>query len=58
MEKETQSQIPTAEKQIRQLAELLMDKLYQAVGELDVYIAVSKTLKKETLFQEDRKSVV
>lgn len=31
MEKETQSQIPTAEKQIQQLAELLMDKLYQAV---------------------------
>lgn len=56
MEKETQSQMPTAEKQIQQLAELLMDKLYQAVGELDVYTAVSKTRKKETLFQENGKS--
>ena len=51
MEKETQSPMPADENQIQRLAELLMDKLYQAVGELDVYTAVSKTRKKETLFQ-------
>ena len=34
----------------------MIEKLFQAVGELDVYTAVSKTRKKETLYTESGKS--
>lgn len=57
MEKEPLNQPPTIENRIQQLTDLLMEKLFQAVGELDVYTAVSKTRKKESLYNENGKSV-
>lgn len=57
MEKESLNQPPTIENRIQQLTDLLMEKLFQAVGELDVYTAVSKTRKKESLYNENGKSV-
>ncbi len=56
MEKEPLNQPPTIENRIQQLTDLLIEKLFQAVGELDVYTAVSKTRKKETLYNESGKS--
>lgn len=57
MEKESLNQPPTIENRIQQLTDQLMEKLFQAVGELDVYTAVSKTRKKESLYNENGKSV-
>lgn len=57
VEKEPTAQAPAAEEQIQQLTELLIDKLFQAVGELDVYTAVSKIRQKEGLYNEHGKSV-
>lgn len=57
MEKEPHNQPPAIENRIQQLTDLLMEKLFQAVGELDVYTAVSKTRKKESLYNESGKSV-
>lgn len=57
MEKEPLNQPPTIENRIQHLTDLLMEKLFQAVGELDVYTAVSKTRKKESLYNENGKSV-
>lgn len=56
VEKKSTAQTPAAEEQIQQLTELLIDKLFQAVGELDVYTAVSKIRQKETLYNESGKS--
>ncbi len=56
MEKEPTTQTPAAEEQIQQLTELLINKLFQAVEELDVYTAVSKIRQKETLYNESGKS--
>lgn len=56
MEKESIAPTPSAEDRIQQLTDQLMEKLFQAVGELDVYTAVSKTRKKETLYNESGKS--
>ena len=56
MEKEPLTQSPSTEDRIQQLTDQLMEKLFQAVGELDVYTAVSKTRKKETLYNESGKS--
>ena len=56
MEKESIAPTLSAEDRIQQLTDQLMEKLFQAVGELDVYTAVSKTRKKETLYNESGKS--
>lgn len=57
MEKESACQTLTTEERIQQLTDRLMEKLFQAVGELDIYTAVSKTRQKETIYNENGKSV-
>lgn len=57
MEKESACQALTTEERIQQLTDRLMEKLFQAVGELDIYTAVSKTRQKETIYNENGKSV-